>query len=288
MAVLLANRATDCTLSEDGSGVWLVDGHVHIHPRYDRGRFLAAAAANFRAAARQIGLADAVPGVLMLTESAGDHAFEELAAAPGGSVAGWSVTRTAEPISLLLTRPGGDRVYIVSGRQIVTSDRLEVLALAARDEVPDGSPLEVAVRGAKAAGALPVIPWGFGKWTGARRRRLAEFLQSPHGAGVLLGDNGGRLDIGPLPALLGEALRNGRLIVPGSDPLPFASHSERAGQYGFVLTAGIDPDHPARTVVQYLLSRKDQPCPFGRLMPLPGFLASQLRMQLRARFQKRS
>lgn len=287
MSRLLADSAKDCTLSDDGSGVWLVDGHVHIHPAFDRGRFLDAAAANFRAGAREIGLPAPAPGVLMLTESAGDHAFDELATAAGAGVAGWSVTRTAEPISLLLTRPGGDRVYLVSGRQIVTSDRLEVLALAARDEIADGSPLEVTVRAVRAAGALPVIPWGFGKWTGSRRRRLAEFLQSSDGNGVLLGDNGGRLNVGPLPALLGEALSTGLPVVPGSDPLPFASHSERAGRYGFVLTAGIDPDRPARTVVQYLLSRKDQPCPFGRLTPLPAFLVSQLRMQLRGLSRRR-
>jgi hypothetical protein len=103
---------------------------------------------------------------------------------------------------------------------------------------------------------------------------------------VFLGDNGGRLAFGPLPALLREARKRGLPVVPGSDPLPFASQAERAGRYGFVLTAEIDDDHPARTVVQYLLSRKDQPCPFGRLTPLPAFLISQLRMQWRGRSRR--
>ena len=289
MPAQLADRANGCTLAEDGSSAWLVDGHVHLHPAFDRRRFLDAAAANFRSAARRLRLPDPTPGVLMLTESAGADAFEEVAAAAGGSLAGWVVTRTAEPISLLLTRPGGARVYLVSGRQIVTSDRLEVLALASRDVVPDGRPLAETVRSVKSAGAVPVVPWGFGKWTGARARRLAEFLQSPDGTGVLLGDNGGRLDIAQEPPLLAQARRRGLpLVVPGSDPLPFASHAERAGRYGFVLTSGIDSDRPARTVVQYLLSQKDQPCPFGRLTPLPAFLVSQLRMQLRARWPSRS
>jgi hypothetical protein len=286
MAGRVAHRANDCTLAEDGPGTWLVDAHVHIHPAFDRRRFLDAAAANFAEAARRLGLTGPVTGVLMLTESAGVHAFDELGGAGGEPVPGWTVSRTAEPVSLRLTRPGGDRVYIVAGRQIVTSDRLEVLALASRADVPDGLPLEAAVGRVKAAGAVPVIPWGFGKWTGSRRRRLAEFLHSPAGDGVFLGDNGGRLAFGPLPALLREARKRGLPVVPGSDPLPFASQAERAGRYGFVLTAEIDDDHPARTVVQYLLSRKDQPCPFGRLTPLPAFLISQLRMQWRGRSRR--
>jgi hypothetical protein len=285
---LVADSAKACTLAEDGSGAWLVDGHVHIHPEFDRRRFFDAVAANFAAAARRLSLPATTPGVLMLTESSGAHVFEELAAAAGAeAVPGWSVSRTAEPLSLAMTRSGGARVYLVSGRQIVTSDRLEVLALAARDEVPDGLPLETAVARVKALGGVPVIPWGFGKWTGARRRRMADFLQSPVGDGVLLGDNGGRLALAPIPALLREAQQRGLPVVPGSDPLPFASQSERAGRYGFVLTAGVDSERPARTVVQYLLSRKDQPCPFGRLTPLPAFLISQLRMQWRARSQSR-
>ena len=284
---LVADSAKDCTLAENGPGVWLVDGHVHLHPEFDRHRFFDAAAANFAAAARRLRLPPTTPGVLMLTESAGAHVFEELAGAAESTVPGWTVSRTAEPLSLAMTRRGGARVFLVSGRQIVTADRLEVLALDARDEIPDGLPLESSVARVKAAGGLPVIPWGFGKWTGARRRRMAEFLQSPAGDGVLLGDNGGRLALAPLPALLREARQRGLPVVPGSDPLPFASQSERAGRYGFVLSAGVDSERPARTVVQYLMSRKDQPCPFGRLTPLPAFLILQLRMQWRARSQSR-
>jgi hypothetical protein len=133
---------------------------------------------------------------------------------------------------------------------------------------------------------VPVVPWGFGKWSGSRGRLLAEFLHEPAGRDVLLGDNGGRLALGPTPPLLAMARRRGIPVVPGSDPLPFRSQSERAGRYGFVLTAGGNPDLPARTVVQYLQSRKDQPCPYGRLTSLPAFVISQSRMQWQARFRR--
>lgn len=283
----LADRATDCTFSRSDA-TCLVDGHVHIHPCFDRRRFFDAAAANFDLAAEELGLPRGTPGILMLTETAGTDAFGELAAGAPDQVPGWSVTRTGEAVSLRMTRPGGHRVYVIAGRQIVTADRLEVLALATRTNIPDGQPLEATVEALRAAGALPVIPWGFGKWTGARKRRLAEFLHGSAGDGVLLGDNGGRLDFGPPPSLLVEARRRGVAVVPGSDPLPFPSQTGRAGRYGFVLTAGLDPHRPARTVVEYLMSRKDLPCPFGRLTPLPAFLLSQLRMQWRARLPIRS
>lgn len=261
-----------------------MDGHVHVHPCYDRGRFLGAASANFRTAAERAGLPPDTPGVLMLTESAGVDAFAELAAAAGTEAApGWLVSETAETISLALTRSGSGWVYVVAGRQIVTRERLEVLALGVREHLAGGRPLDETTALVREAGGLPVIPWGFGKWTGRRGRRVAEFLRSQAGDGVLLGDNGGRLDLAPVPALLREARRSGRPVVPGSDPLPFASHTGHVARYGFVLTAGLDRSRPARTVIQYLASRKDQPCPFGRLTPLPAFLISQLRMQLRSR-----
>lgn len=263
---------------------WLVDGHVHIHPVFDRRRFFDAAFANFAAAARTLGLPAGTPGVLMLTESSGTDAFGELLSAVGGEIApGWRVSATAEPVSVQLTPDGIGWVYVVAGRQIVTADRLEVLALATVETVPDGLPLAETVARVREVGGLPVVPWGFGKWTGSRGRLLADFLHHPSGWGVLLGDNGGRLDIGPVPPLLRAAQSRGIPVVPGSDPLPFTSHTERAGGYGFVLTAEADSHRPADTVVQYLLSRKDQPCRFGRLTRLPAFLLSQLRMQLRGR-----
>ncbi len=36
-------------------------------------------------------------------------------------------------------------------------------------------------------GAIPVIPWGFGKWHSARRRILLEVLQQRSPGSILLG-----------------------------------------------------------------------------------------------------
>jgi hypothetical protein len=272
--------------SDVGLEGWLVDAHVHVHPSFERRVQLDAAAANFRRAAERLGRPGGMPGVLMLTESAGVNAFDEMSAAVGTSaVPGWSLASTAEAESLRLGR-GEDVLYLVAGRQVITTERLEVLALGTRDTIPDGLPLAETVRRAVGAGALPVVPWGFGKWSGTRGRLLADYLQTEDARAVLLGDNGGRPAIGRLPVLLAEAERSGRPIVPGTDPLPIASQVRRAGSFGFVLAGPADSARPCDAVLGYLRSLRGQPRRFGRLMPAHAFVIAQLRMQWQARARR--
>ena len=259
----------------------LVDGHVHCHSCFDRDEFFDHAAANMSAAA---GTGEGVARCLMLTESDGAHFFEGLLKM-GRAISqnGWEVQPTAEDESVLVSRAGGTTLVVVAGTQIVTRERLEVLALGSRAEFGSGLSLSEAVSAAAAAGAIPVIPWGFGKWWFARGRLVDALLRAPGMPRFFLGDNGGRLRMAAMPRLFHRAAERGVGILPGSDPLPFPNQVRKVGGYGFSLYGAFTPERPAASVKRILAGLDRSPQAFGFRESLPGFVRSQVGMQWRTR-----
>jgi hypothetical protein len=248
--------------------VALVDSHVHFHACYDLPAFLNGALRNFRKAGRGV-------GYLLLTESVGADWFRQWRDGP--KTRGWRFEPTSEEESLRAVNEAGERLFLIAGRQIVARERLEVLALGRDLELSDGLPVMETLERARESGALPVLPWGFGKWWGQRGAVMAAALRQD--GELFLGDNGGRL--GPEPALFRQARRLGIRVLPGSDPLPFSRHEGVAGSYGFVLEHAVDLNKPASTLLRRI-RESGQPRIFGRRAGLPRFLQDQIGMQLRS------
>ncbi|MFP4222644.1 MAG: hypothetical protein ACLFVN_01080 [Phycisphaeraceae bacterium] len=263
--------------------VALVDAHVHIHPGIRLVELLDAAAANFRAGARQVQLADGVPGCLMLAESAGVHRFAELAGAAESRIGRWWVHSTQEPTSLLCETEGEPVLAVVAGRQTVTAEQLEVLGWGVRTGVADGRPIEPTIEHIERLGGVPVLPWGLGKWIGRRGRVVRDLLDRYPPGRLYVSDNGGRLRGTLLPAPLRKAVARGRWNVPGSDPLPLPGQHRRAGSYGLVLRERFEPVQPLASVVAGLGRTSGQPECYGRRSGPRQFLASQAKMQWRKR-----
>ena len=266
-----------------GRDLWLVDAHVHFHPCFNATRFLAAALANFRTGAASSGIGGPITGLLMLTESMGDNAFEEFRSGTLAPGAPWTIEPTLEPCSLIARQAGADFIALIAGRQIVTSDRLEVLALGTMEQVPDGLPLRATIAQVVASGGIPVLPWGFGKWWFKRGDLVADVIRDPGAETLFLGDNGGRLRHGPRPRLFAEGARRGLCVLPGSDPLPFASQTTRAGSFGCIIEGAISTDRPGEALLNLLRNLNRQPRVFGRAETLSRFALNQLRMQIRKR-----
>jgi hypothetical protein len=263
------------------AGTFLIDAHVHCHAGVAPEAFLGHAARNLAAAARGAGLAPAA-GWLLFTEMAGDHAFAALRD-HGGALAGWRLEPTAEAVSLLAFGREGFPLVLVAGRQIVTAEGLEVLALAAPGPFADGRELAATVAAVREAGGLAVLPWGFGKWWGGRGRALTRFLETAAPGAVFLGDNRGRPALAAPPRPFALAADRGILSLPGSDPLPLAAEHDAVGRYGFILEGAVDPARPAEGLLRLLAGLERQPRPFGRRQRLGPFLARQIAMQWRKR-----
>jgi glycerol-3-phosphate dehydrogenase len=268
---------------------WLVDGHAHYHPCFGWERFLLGTVRNLSraAAARREPVA---AGCLLLARGASDPTLEELAHGRHHP-SGWRADPTEEVGSIILQRGDGLPLVLVEGRQVETTEGVEVLALCRAGPVPDGRPLEETLEAILEGDGVPVLPWGFGKWSGRRggivaamMSRLASDGLGPSGAArVFLGDNGNRPGLWPAHRHLQSAPEAGILVLPGSDPLPFGHHAERAGSFGFRLTGALELARPAASIRATLVSLGGSPPPFGERVGMAEFILSQVGMQMRKR-----
>lgn len=259
----------------------LIDAHVHLHPGDDPGACLDAAAANLARARDALQLTGEVTGVLMLTEMAGVNRFAELAA--GGPCGTWRIDRTGEAASLTARRDGAVPLLLVAGRQAATAERLEVLALGTDSPLPDRASLHATLNAARATGGLAVLPYGVGKWTGARGQMVRQIIERDGDDTPLLGDNANRMAGLPTPALLRDAATRGLPVLPGSDPLPLPGQLQRIGSYGLVIEHDLDPAVPARQLTAMLAGLARPPRRFGRLTSPWAFARTQLAMRMNKR-----
>ena len=258
----------------------LVDAHVHFHHCFDQGRFLEAALANFRRGAAELGLERGFLGCLLLAESADAHWFERLRT--GGTEGAWSFESAEEPSTIVARREDrGERLLVIAGRQVRTREGLEILALASPEEFPNGLPFGDALARVRWSGAVPVLPWGFGKWWFYRGGLVEAVIRRPEPKWILLGDNAGRPRAGGTPRLFREAAAQGIPVLPGSDPLPLPEHETRAGSYGFVVESGLDERRPAEGLRRWLRGLSGQPRIFGGCESLARFCRDQTRLRLR-------
>jgi len=221
----------------------VADAHVHIYPFYDLAAVLGHLAANLGAHAGEVAT------VALLAERSDCHAFRDMSAYEAQlAEEGWSVSAASDDLAWILLREGGLSLYVVAGRQVVTAERLEVLALTADADLPDGLSAAEAVGRVADEGAVPVLAWAPGKWFGGRGRVVRQLIDAAVPGGLLIGDTSLRPTCWAEPLLMRRARRRGLRILCGSDPLPFAGEERVAGTYASVLGAEFDPARPVASI----------------------------------------
>ena len=256
----------------------LVDGHVHLHDCFDVELLLDSALNNFQ----NLSYDNAV-FFLALTESKSQNYFQRLYQLAQGHedleliLNNWQIELTDESCSLR-ARKSNTNIYIIAGRQIVTVEKLEVLALLTDETFADGSTIEKTIDRVLKSGGIPVIPWGFGKWMGKRGKILSKLLKSPIN-GFFLADNSGRPIFWQEPKLFEQALQQKIGILSGSDPFPLKSESDRPGKAGFSISGTLDPQKPASSLRKMLLHHNSSPQTYGALETPWRFLRNQVAIQ---------
>lgn len=265
------------------SGPFLIDGHVHYYPSFDRDGFFDSALANFRRAAGARGSTSEYAGWLLFAESAGMNYFRRFRDA-AGRVAGdvWTFHQTGEAESLVAQRDAGARLLLIAGRQIITAEGLEVLALCCDAEVGDGQPLASVIGAASRLDAIVVLPWAFGKWWSGRGVLIDRLVRSIHPTRIFLGDNGGRTQLIPRPGPFRVAESRGIGILPGSDPFPLRRDQKRIGGYGFAIDGTIERSRPAAALKRLLRNGTGRPLPYGDRIGVLGFCRNQLLIRINA------
>jgi hypothetical protein len=262
----------------------LADGHVHIHDRFPEYSCLDWALNNFNEATALLELTGHIDHVLFLTESSSVNWFtkQHNLADQGlfNERAPYQCTITEENMSLRFENSSANRLFIIAGRQIISSERLEVLALGLSGTYPDGQPLRQILSDIRERGCLTILPWGVGKWLGARRHIIASLFMDSPDAGIFLGDSGNRPFFWPLPAFFNPPGKRAPGNLPGSDPLPLAHQEKRIGSYGFLLQGALDSHMPFQDLRKKLTENTTPIRTFGEPEKLFPFLFNQAAMRL--------
>ena len=259
----------------------LIDGHVHLHRAHSIEAALDAAVLNFDRARSRLASAAPGPAALWLVETPAEDASTRLT---GDDAGRWQVD-ARDGVTWRLRRADGARLTLIRGRQVATSEGLEVLLVGTADPVPEGRPLHETIESHLERRVLVMIPWGFGKWTGRRGRAVASAYEAYGANGLRLADTGVRPRWLPAPDLLRRSTDDGRPVFVGSDPFPFRETGDVIGSAGFV-ARDLPPDSGWDDMYGALRDSGGSLERFGRPVGTSRFLRLQVRMQLRKHFKR--
>ncbi|HNR94147.1 MAG TPA: hypothetical protein PKM67_07395 [Kiritimatiellia bacterium] len=217
----------------------LADTHIHVYPFYELSLFFGGAFRKFAA------LEEGADHVLFLAERHDCHFFRQLK--EGLSKVSGMECAAGEEVLTIRNR-NGKRLWLAAGRQIVTAERLEILALTTDAEIPDGQPARDVIRRIREIGAVPVIAWAPGKWFFGRGKVVRALIDSEPAGSFLLGDSTLRPTVWPEPLLMRRAKKKGFKVVAGSDPLPVPGEEAKAVSYGIRCDGNIDPAQPLKSL----------------------------------------
>jgi hypothetical protein len=247
----------------------ILDSHAHLYPDY---RLPAALEALFANLARCVPTAAAPIRIGLLADTATSRAYRDrIAQSRPKQVDRFILQPTDEPAAMAVREEDRLLGYLIAGRQIVTAEHLEVLALTVDLDLPDGLPVHDVLAAIREAGGVSTLAWSPGKWSGARGRLMRQLLESECPSAFLLGDTSLRPNGWATPLLIKDGMSRGFRVLQGTDPLPFAGEEARLGTCATRIHGTWDPTRPV-TSVRRLLTDLAQPLkPAGRRLSLAGF-----------------
>ena len=271
-------------LQDKGRTSWIFgDAHVHLHDSFDFDLLFNSAYNRFQQTAISLNIHKKIYCFLLLTESRGNNMFSRLRDAPE-IINTFSIKKTAETNTLWLSNSDTATMFLVAGKQIVTQESLEVLAIGLDTPYPDGQPLVHVMNMLKKRNLPMILPWGAGKWFGRRGRIIKNTIDNFHSSLFFLGDNSNRPFFWPKSPLFRQAELKSIFNLQGSDPLPFPGQEKKVGNFGFYLPGTVNPEMPFQSLIKLLSTVNRQPGSFGKLEKTFPFFHHQLSMQLSSLF----
>ena len=263
----------------------LIDTHVHIYDCYNIKRFFNEAFSNFSYYNKKLKLAEKFVCALFLTESNSFQYFDKLRDNSNNIIQdlekeGFFKKESDESCSLVFETAGSNYIIIIAGQQIITEEKLEVLSLGTQQKIEYSLVLEETVRRINNIGAIPVLPWGVGKWLGKRNEVLNVFIKKNHATKFFLGDNSGRPAMFKVPAQFKFSGQNKKLVLRGSDSLPIKSQERKAGSFGFYFVSDLDISNPFRDIKKMIYNLESEPDNYGKLENIFDFFKNQIMLRL--------
>ena len=270
-----------------GSRLLAVDSHVHVYDWANLVPMLDSALKNFSKAVEGRDKNGSFSGVLLLTEPSRRDTFSRLVhqlkdgASRCSLSGGWSLEKTAEPLSLRAVSQSGTALYIICGQQVVTRENLEVLSVFTPQTVPDGMTLAETLADIQARGGYPILPWGVGKWFSGRGKVVRQQIQEATGGKLGIGDNGGRPWFWKRVSQFELARKQHLPILRGSDPLPVSERRRTAGSFGNLIICPFDSEHPGKSLCDALRANRYERIAYGSAESTVNFFRDHIALRLK-------
>ena len=261
----------------------IIDAHVHIYDCYNLERFFQLAVNHLEYFYNTL-YANGSPfeRILLLTEAKSHDFFSRFKERGCWSPdSPYRFLKTAEEESLILARDQQRLCYLLKGRQIVSRENLEVMAIASNQTIADGLPVETVIRQIVEAQGIAVLAWGVGKWWFKRGKIVKDLVETHSSPYLLLADNSGRPTFWPVPQAFKRARAMKISIINGSDPLPFKGEEAKVGSYGFSVEGYFKEDEPAKSLREILVSLEPGIDFFGKRDSAVSFCQRQLKIYLK-------
>ncbi|BHH85647.1 hypothetical protein [Desulforhopalus sp. 52FAK] len=260
------------------------DGHVHIYDCYDVDTFFSTAFINFSEEGEMLQADSSTTYFMLMAEATGVYYFKqlrEMALESRGVTTSvrFEISDDAYALNVYHDDFPSMRLIIVAGRQLITKERLELLALMTDKDFEDGLDLSATVDAVVEAGGIPVCPWGAGKWMGQRGKVLETYLMNPAEL-FFVGDSGGRPSFWPRPSLFdGENVA--ARVLSGSDPLPLAGEEIKVGRFGGFIPQDCPQDLPATFLCHEFKKPETVISSYGRACSPVSFVKNQIALRLK-------
>lgn len=214
----------------------VVDAHLHMYPCYDTAKALSVLVRALRSYDTDAELA------AVLAERSDCHFFADLKEGRVGEERLGGRVEVLDGAVRVIHAEGV--ITIFPGRQVVTAERVEVMALTVDEAPADGVPAVDALAAIRETGGLPAVGWAPGKWMFGRKHVVAGLIRSASPGELLLGDTSLRPTMWAEPLLMREGRQKGLGVAAGSDPLPAVGEERFMGRYATRLEGTLVGEQP--------------------------------------------
>lgn len=208
----------------------LIDTHYHVYSAHRTSVALKSLLANLDALRRTgPGTDDDLAAVLLAND-----ATDPLAAllTNRDSLRGEGITLQSDSArGVLACTCDGITAALFPGRQFLSLERIEVIALGEMPAPEAAAPLSHILASIENAGCVAVVPWSPGRWTGERGRIVNEAFANRERGGILLGEIALRPEFAPATRVHRGAGKRGAPFLYGTDPLPARGDERMGGRF---------------------------------------------------------
>ncbi len=230
----------------------LFDAHVHIYPDYNIDTAISASLNHMDRIIGKNKLTTDTVKMWLLTEGTIYNGFNQLLALDSDK---YTIEKSG-PASLVIRdkQTQNNLLYVLAGRQIVSSDKLEICALATDFNMADRElNTQDTINKVQDNDAVAALNWAPGKWFTKRGKIVSKIIETNNPEKLLISETTMRPTIWPTPALVKQAFRKNFRMVVGSDPLPFSGEESLVGSYVSLVQGEFDSQNPEGSIKTLLL-----------------------------------